>query len=101
MKYQSLFSKEKIRMKCQSLFSGENKKNIISLLSAEFAYIVIKEKATGFCLQVFPDEFHLQTLAAFLRACAELHASVNVKNIIISLIDRYTSIGQINHCHAE
>ena len=40
-------------------------------------------------IQVFPDEFHLQTLAAFLRACAELHASVNVKNIIISLIDRY------------
>lgn len=39
-------------------------------------------------MQVFPDEFHLQTLNPFLRACAELHQNVNVKNIIIALIDR-------------
>ncbi|XP_077983360.1 vacuolar protein sorting-associated protein 35-like [Glandiceps talaboti] len=39
-------------------------------------------------IQVFPDEFHLQTLNNFLRACAELHKQVNVKNIIIALIDR-------------
>ncbi|XP_023678494.2 vacuolar protein sorting-associated protein 35-like [Paramormyrops kingsleyae] len=39
-------------------------------------------------IQVFPDEFHLQTLNSFLRACAELHQNVNVKNIIIALIDR-------------
>uniref|UniRef100_A0A8C9RSW7 Vacuolar protein sorting-associated protein 35 n=1 Tax=Scleropages formosus TaxID=113540 RepID=A0A8C9RSW7_SCLFO len=39
-------------------------------------------------IQVFPDEFHLQTLHPFLRACAELHQQVNVKNIIIALIDR-------------
>ncbi|XP_010122813.1 PREDICTED: vacuolar protein sorting-associated protein 35, partial [Chlamydotis macqueenii] len=38
-------------------------------------------------IQVFPDEFHLQTLNPFLRACAELHQNVNVKNIIIALID--------------
>ena len=31
-------------MKCQSLFSGKNKKNIINLLSAEFAQRVIKVK---------------------------------------------------------
>lgn len=41
-------------------------------------------------IQVFPDEFHLQTLSNFLKACAELHQNVNVKNIIISLIDRLT-----------
>lgn len=41
-----------------------------------------------FGFQVFPDEFHLQTLNPFLRACAELHQNVNVKNIIIALIDR-------------
>lgn len=40
------------------------------------------------CLQVFPDEFHLQTLNAFLQSCAELQEAVNVKNIIIALIDR-------------
>lgn len=38
--------------------------------------------------KVFPDEFHLQTLNPFLRSCAELHQHVNVKNIIIALIDR-------------
>ena len=32
-------------MKCQSLFSGENKKIIISLWSAEFAQKLVKEKA--------------------------------------------------------
>ncbi|KAG1700050.1 Vacuolar protein sorting-associated protein 35 [Nymphon striatum] len=39
-------------------------------------------------IQVFPDEFHLRTLGNFLKACAELHQTVNVKNIIIALIDR-------------
>ncbi|CAL4064925.1 unnamed protein product [Meganyctiphanes norvegica] len=47
-------------------------------------------------IQVFPDEFHLQTLSAFLKACAELHQDVNVKNIIISLIDRLA-----NYAHRE
>lgn len=42
--------------------------------------------------KVFPDEFHLQTLNPFLRSCAELHQHVNVKNIIIALIDRYAFI---------
>lgn len=45
-------------------------------------------------IQVFPDEFHLQNLNSFLRACAELHESVNVKNIIISLIDRLAQFAQ-------
>lgn len=39
-------------------------------------------------IQVFPDEFHLQTLNAFLQSCADLQENVNVKNIIIALIDR-------------
>ncbi|XP_046375462.1 vacuolar protein sorting-associated protein 35-like isoform X3 [Haliotis cracherodii] len=45
-------------------------------------------------IQVFPDEFHLQTLNHFLRACADLHNSVNVKNIIIALIDRLAAFAQ-------
>ncbi|KAL5022144.1 hypothetical protein ScPMuIL_001299 [Solemya velum] len=45
-------------------------------------------------IQVFPDEFHLQSLSSFLRACAELHASVNVNNIIIALIDRLAQYAQ-------
>jgi hypothetical protein len=47
-----------------------------------------------FLLQVFPDEFHLQTLNAFLKSCAELQTGVNVKNIIISLIDRLATFSQ-------
>lgn len=39
-------------------------------------------------IQVFPDDFHLQTLGGFLNACANLHPNVNVKNTIIALIDR-------------
>ncbi len=39
-------------------------------------------------IQVFPDDFHLLTLDSFLKACGEVNAEVNVKNIIISLIDR-------------
>ena len=31
-------------MKCQNLFSGKNKKHIISLLSAEFAKRIVKVK---------------------------------------------------------
>lgn len=39
-------------------------------------------------IQVFPDEFHLATLTPFLNSCAQLVMTVNVKNIIIALIDR-------------
>ncbi|XP_049788980.1 vacuolar protein sorting-associated protein 35 isoform X1 [Schistocerca nitens] len=45
-------------------------------------------------IQVFPDEFHLQTLHPFLKSCAELQPGVNVKNIIISLIDRLSTFSQ-------
>ena len=44
---------------------------------------------------MFPDEYQLQTLNNFLKACADLHPEVNVKNIIISLIDRYTLLLRI------
>ena len=41
--------------------------------------------------QVFPDEFHLETLGTFLKACSEVQQEVNVKNIIITMIERYIS----------
>lgn len=47
-------------------------------------------------IQVFPDEFHLQTLDPFLKSCAQLQSKVNVKNIIISLIDRLAAYNQRN-----
>jgi vacuolar protein sorting-associated protein 35 len=39
-------------------------------------------------IQVFPDEFHLHTLDQFLSAVARLHPMVNVKTIVIGLMDR-------------
>eukprot|EP00040_Diaphanoeca_grandis_P038957 m.257797 g.257797 ORF g.257797 m.257797 type:complete len:803 (-) comp35728_c0_seq1:446-2854(-) len=39
-------------------------------------------------IQVFPDELHLQTLDDFLEPCGKLSSKVNVKNIIIALMDR-------------
>ncbi|GAA5895712.1 hypothetical protein JCM6882_000376, partial [Rhodosporidiobolus microsporus] len=37
---------------------------------------------------VFTAEFHLPTLAPFLRATAQLHPKVNIKHLVIALIDR-------------
>lgn len=45
-------------------------------------------------IQVFPDEFHIQTLTPFLKSCAELESGVNVKNIVISLMERLASFSQ-------
>lgn len=37
---------------------------------------------------MFTDEFHLHTLGPFLSATAQLHPKVNIKQIVIALIDR-------------
>jgi vacuolar protein sorting-associated protein 35 len=37
---------------------------------------------------VFHDDFHLRTLGLYLSATAQLHPKVNVKQIVIALIDR-------------
>ena len=47
-------------------------------------------------VQVFPDEMHLATLNNFLSACGQLHPMVNVKNVIIALIDRLALFAQRN-----
>jgi vacuolar protein sorting-associated protein 35 len=39
-------------------------------------------------IQVFPDEFHLGTLETFLETCTTLVDGVDVKNILIRLMDR-------------
>jgi vacuolar protein sorting-associated protein 35 len=38
--------------------------------------------------KVFTDEFHLHSLGPFLSATAQLHPKVNIKQIVIALIDR-------------
>ena len=39
-------------------------------------------------IHVFPDEYHLNTLDTILKACCELQKGVDIKSIIVSLIDR-------------
>ncbi|CDS09286.1 hypothetical protein LRAMOSA10646 [Lichtheimia ramosa] len=50
--------------------------------------VIAQEYLMEVIIQVFPDEFHLRTLQPFLSATAQLHPKVNVKQIIIALIDR-------------
>ncbi|RDD47706.1 Vacuolar protein sorting-associated protein 35 [Trichoplax sp. H2] len=45
-------------------------------------------------IQVFPDEFHLQTLNSLLKACQKLQSPVNVKKIIAALADRLAAFAQ-------
>lgn len=40
-------------------------------------------------IQVFPDEFHIRTLEVYLKTCVDLHEEVNIKNIIVSLVERF------------
>lgn len=44
--------------------------------------------------QVFPDEFHLHTLDQFLGAVSRLNPHVNVKAIVIGLMDRLSEFAE-------
>ncbi|KAH8895791.1 vacuolar protein sorting-associated protein 35 [Thozetella sp. PMI_491] len=44
--------------------------------------------------QVFPDEFHLHTLDQFLAAVSRLNPHVNVKAIVIGMMDRLSSYAE-------
>uniref|UniRef100_A0A0N5AF59 Vacuolar protein sorting-associated protein 35 n=1 Tax=Syphacia muris TaxID=451379 RepID=A0A0N5AF59_9BILA len=48
-------------------------------------------------IQVFPDEYHLATLHEFLNACSELHQGVQIKNVLIALIDRLAIYATSEH----
>lgn len=50
--------------------------------------VIAQEYLMEVIIQVFHDDFHLRTLSPFLTATAQLHPKVNVKNIVITLIDR-------------
>jgi vacuolar protein sorting-associated protein 35 len=45
-------------------------------------------------IQVFPDDFHLATLETFLSTCSQLQENVNVKNIIITLMNRLSNFAK-------
>jgi vacuolar protein sorting-associated protein 35 len=50
--------------------------------------VIAQEYLMEVVIQVFTDEFHLHTLGPFLSATALLHPKVNIKQIVIALIDR-------------
>ncbi|KAF9906407.1 Vacuolar protein sorting-associated protein 35 [Lobosporangium transversale] len=50
--------------------------------------VIAQEYLMEVIIQVFPDDFHLRTLKPLLSATAPLQPKVNVKQIVIALIDR-------------
>jgi len=50
--------------------------------------VIAQEYLMDCIIQVFPDDFHLATLETFLTTCSQLQDNVNVKDIIIRLMDR-------------
>ncbi|KAF9073999.1 vacuolar protein sorting-associated protein 35 [Rhodocollybia butyracea] len=50
--------------------------------------VIAQEYLMEVVIQVFTDEFHLHSLGPFLSATAQLHPKVNIKAIVIALIDR-------------
>ncbi|KAI9094429.1 vacuolar protein sorting-associated protein 35 [Phlyctochytrium arcticum] len=53
--------------------------------------VIAQEYLMEVIIQVFHDDFHLRTLDSFLSTTAQLQRNVNVKQIVISLIDRFAS----------
>ncbi|KAF9523654.1 vacuolar protein sorting-associated protein 35 [Crepidotus variabilis] len=50
--------------------------------------VIAQEYLMEVVIQVFTDEFHLHSLGPFLSSTAQLHPKVNIKQIVIALIDR-------------
>ncbi|KIK66027.1 hypothetical protein GYMLUDRAFT_218825 [Collybiopsis luxurians FD-317 M1] len=50
--------------------------------------VIAQEYLMEVVIQVFTDEFHLHSLGPFLSATAQLQPKVNIKAIVIALIDR-------------
>lgn len=51
--------------------------------------------------QVFPDEFQLATLEAFMQMCGKLKKGVNMRTILVSIIDRLRKFAASSRAAAE
>ncbi|KAI8322055.1 vacuolar protein sorting-associated protein 35 [Choanephora cucurbitarum] len=56
--------------------------------------VLAQEYLMDVVIQIFPDEFHMHTLKPFLATTAQLQAQVQIKTIIMSLLDRLSSFAQ-------
>ncbi|KAJ3287207.1 Vacuolar protein sorting-associated protein 35, partial [Blyttiomyces sp. JEL0837] len=63
--------------------------------------VIAQEYLMEVIIQVFPDDFHLHTLDSFLQATAQLSRFVNVKQTVISLIDRFAAFASRARDEAE
>lgn len=72
---------------CKDVIAQEYLMEIIIQVGEE-ACIQFKTDLLHLFPQVFTDDFHLRTLGPFLSATAQLHPKVNIKQIVIALIDR-------------
>merc|ERR1719336_1951583 len=52
---------------------------------------IAQEYLMEIIINVFTDDYHLETLDTFLKTCAKLHSSVNVRNIIEALMNRLSN----------
>ena len=53
--------------------------------------VIAQEYLMDCIIQVFPVDFHLHTLETYLASCAQLQEAVNVKDIIIALMNKLAS----------
>ncbi|KAI8636750.1 vacuolar protein sorting-associated protein 35 [Parasitella parasitica] len=56
--------------------------------------VMAQEYLMEVIIQIFPDEFHIHTLKPFLATTAQLHPNVNIKTIIMALLDRLATFAK-------
>lgn len=56
--------------------------------------VIAQEYLFDVIIQAFPDEFHLNCLDLYLSAVAQLQPNVNLKQIVIALVDRFSQYSQ-------
>ncbi|KAK3077900.1 hypothetical protein LTS18_008963, partial [Coniosporium uncinatum] len=81
-------------VRLSQLVDLENYKKILQPLLEQVVQcrdVLAQEYLLEVITQVFPDEFHLHTLDQYLSATARLNPHVNVKAIVIGLMDRLSA----------
>ncbi|OCK73693.1 vacuolar protein sorting-associated protein 35 [Lepidopterella palustris CBS 459.81] len=84
-------------VRLSQLVDLENYKKILNPLLEQVVQcrdVLAQEYLLEVITQVFPDEYHLHTLDQFLSATARLNPHVNVKAIVIGLMDRLSAYAQ-------
>ncbi|KAF2837721.1 vacuolar protein sorting-associated protein 35 [Patellaria atrata CBS 101060] len=84
-------------VRLSQLVDLENYKKILAPLLEQVVQcrdVLAQEYLLEVITQVFPDDFHLHTLDQFLSATARLNPHVNIKGIVIGLMDRLSAYAQ-------